>query len=438
MYIHRINEKQIFKSFESQYITALLGARQIGKTTLVSEYKNQHANYNWAILNMDSLDQRSSINAGQLRDIIENYVHKKIGGNEKIWVIIDEAQKCPNLFDQIKILYDEYKHTDKIKFILTGSGHLSLHKFSAETLAGRIQLLNLREFNLSENVLLKKQIKLPTESIFKTIYQNASEKHFKHYISEIAPFRLLLANALQEQLIWGGLPDVLKKTNESDRIEYIRDYLQTYLEKDIRAIKTISDLELYRNLMDIVAEQTGSVRNDDNIKHALGCARDTLNKYRGYLSATLMYQEIYPYIGSTLKRIVKSPKGYLFDNGLISYLTGINDLNILKKTGQIGHRLENWFLKELKVSLDREIKRNKIYYWRTTSGVEVDFIVEIKPEIFPFEVTFSTQVDKKKLRNLKTFLRDEPKAKTGYYIYMGDYHYDKKENICFLPSWAIC
>jgi len=151
-----------------------------------------------------------------------------------------------------------------------------------------------------------------------------------------------------------------------------------------------------------------------------------------------MYQEIYPYIGSTLKRIVKSPKGYLFDNGLISYLTGINDLNILKKTGQIGHRLENWFLKELKVSLDREIKRNKIYYWRTTSGVEVDFIVEIKPEIFPFEVTFSTQVDKKKLRNLKTFLRDEPKAKTGYYIYMGDYHYDKKENICFLPSWAIC
>lgn len=438
MYVHRINEKQIFKSFESAYITALLGARQIGKTTLVSEYKNQHLNYNWAMLNMDNLDQRNQVNAGRLCDMIETQVNKKIGGIEKIWVVIDEAQKCPRLFDEIKILYDKYLQTNKLKFILTGSGHLSLHQFSAETLAGRIQLLNLREFNLFENILLKNQINLPLGSIFNAIYENASEDYFQHYMEEMAPFRLLLTNALQEQLIWGGLPDMLKKTQENARIEYIRNYLQTYLEKDIRAIQTISDLELYRNLMDIVAEQTGSTRNDDVIKHALGCARDTLNKYRGYLSATLMYQEIYPYIGSTLKRIVKSPKGYLFDNGLISYLTGLNDFTILKKSGQIGHRLENWFLKELKVSLDREIKRNTIYYWRTTGGTEVDFIVEIKPKIFPFEISYSTQPDKKKIRNLKTFLTDEPKAKLGYYIYMGDYHYDKKNRLCFLPAWAIC
>jgi predicted AAA+ superfamily ATPase len=438
MYIHRVNENQIFKSFASHYVTALLGARQIGKTTLVSEYKEQHKNYQWVVFNMDSLAERDKVNAGLLHDMIETQSHKKIGSHEKIWVIIDEAQKCANLFDQIKILFDRYKDTNQIKFILTGSGHLSLHKFSAETLAGRIQLLNLREFNLSENARLKNNITLPAKSIFEGIYQAASKKYFNEYLSIISPFRLRLLEALKEQLVWGGLPDVLKKTTQEERIKYLQDYLQTYLEKDIRAIETISDLELYRNLMNIAAEQTGSIRDNDRVKQALGCARDTLKKYKGYLLATLMYQEIYPYISNTLKRIVKSPKGYLFDNGLISYLTGIDDFNVLVKTGQIGHRLENWFLKELKVSLDREIKYNKIFFWRTSSGVEVDFIVEIKPNIFPFEVTYSTQIDKKKLRNLKIFLKDEPKAKNGYYIYMGDYHYDKKERIHFLPCWAIC
>ncbi len=435
MYIHRTNEQLIFESFDSGYVSVLLGARQIGKTTLVFKFVESHPNYLWVTLNMDHLDLRQEINAGKLREIIETKAYKKIGGDEKIWVVIDEAQKCPALFDQIKILYDEFKDQNKIKFILTGSGHLSLHQFGAESLAGRIQLLNLREFNLFEHALLKEQIALPSQSIFELIYNNASEKQINDYINQLSPLRVLLQDALEEQLLWGGLPDVLKKSEKSERIEYLRDYLQTYLEKDIRAIKTISDLELYRNLMDVIAEQTGSVRDDDKIKHALGCARDTLKKYRGYLSSTLLYQEIYPYIGSTLKRIVKSPKGYLFDNGLISYLTGIDDVNILKKTGGIGHRFENWFLKELKVSLDREIKRNKIYYWRTTSGVEIDFIVEIKPDIFPFEITCSAQIDKKKLRNLKSFLKNEKKAKMGYYIYMGEYHYDEKERICFLPGW---
>ncbi len=437
MYVNRVNEENIFQSFNSEYVSALLGARQIGKTTLVLNFKELHSEYHWVMFNMDSLDERREIESGKLREIIENRVHQKIGLNGKIWVIVDEAQKCPELFDQIKIIYDENKGKNKIKFILTGSAHLSLHQLGAETLAGRIQLLHLREFNLTENVLLKKKIPLPTNSIFEAIYQCREKEFFEHLVDQIQPFSRLYQEALVEQLLWGGLPDVLKKSSHNERFGYLRDYLQTYLEKDIRAIQTISDLALYRQLMEVTAEQTGSVRDDDKIKQALGCARETLRKYRGYLYATSMYDEIYPYIGSILKRIVKSPKGYLFDNGLISYLTGIDSLTILEKTGQIGHRFENWFLKELKVSLDREVKRNNVFYWRTSGGAEVDFVVEIKPAVFPFEVTYSATIDKQKLRNLKNFLKDENKAEIGYYIYMGDYRFNSKEKICFLPAWAI-
>lgn len=219
---------------------------------------------------------------------------------------------------------------------------------------------------------------------------------------------------------------------------YLNNYLQTYLEKDIRAILTINDLNLYQKLLEVTAEQTGSVRDDKKTIDALHCSRDTLKKYRGYLSATLIYEELHPYIGSILKRLIKSPKGYLLNNGLTSYLTGINDLNILQKTGIIGYRFECWFLKELKIWLMHNPGRSKIYYYRTTAGVEIDFVVEQKPYVFPFKITFSNTIESKKVKALIQFMHEEPKAKLGFYIYMGPYKYDKELNICFLPAWAVC
>jgi hypothetical protein len=110
---------------------------------------------------------------------------------------------------------------------------------------------------------------------------------------------------------------------------------------------------------------------------------------------------------------------------------------VLEKTGLIGHRFENWFLNELFIWLDRDVELTKINYWRTSGGREIDFVVVKKPNIYPFEVTYSEKIQDKKLKNLKQFLKDEPNAKIGYYVYMGDYQYDAKQRICFLPGWAI-
>lgn len=438
MYINRTNEKILENSFVSPFVTAILGSRRIGKSTLVEHYATETPENKWIFFNMDNIDERQRVAAGQLTQMIEEVAEQIIGRQPKLWICIDEAQKCPELFEQIKIIYDKYKDKNVIKFILTGSGFLSLHKLSAESLAGRIQLYYLREFNLFEDCELTQHVKLPHLSIFEALCEQDDIRITKNYFNELRPFRPKLEKTLVNQLIIGGLPEVLKLDNIKDQRIYFRDYLQTYLEKDVRAVADIMDLKLYQNLIQIVAEQTGSLRDDQRIIQALGCSRNTLKKYRGYLTATLLYEDVYPCIDSSLKRLVKSPKTYLINNGLISYLTGIDSLSVLETTGAIGHRLENWFLKELHVWLDRSSRRADIFFWRTAGGREVDFVVSMPPRVFPFEITYSKQIKRNKVNSLVNFLKGEPKARVGFYVYTGeDFYFNNKLNICFIPAWAI-
>ena len=438
MYILRDNEKKIFESFESNFISSLLGPRRVGKTTLVKHYIDLYPKRKWVQLNMDERRQRQRIANGELLFMIEEFVLQKVGGQEKIWVVIDEAQKCPELFDQVKLLYDEFKDQNIIKFILTGSAHLNLHKLASETLAGRVDLLRLREFNLRETTrLFYKEIILEQNTVLQSIFNSKNIESIQEMYLTLRPFHKVIDAALDQQLVWGGLPEVLEVESENGRLNYLSNYLQTYLEKDIREISTISDLALYENLMKVLAELSGSIRDDQKIINALQCSRNTILKYQGFLMATWQYVEIEPYIGSTLKRLVKSSKGYLKNNGLISYFTGIKELSILNQTGLIGHRFENWFLNELGSFMDTIADYHKISFWRTHSGKEVDFIVQIADKVIPFEITYSSQAIPKKIRNLQTFLKDYPKSNFAVYLYRGPMKFDKKNNVLFLPAWMV-
>ena len=385
MYINRVNQELIEQAFANPFVTAVLGPRRVGKSSLVKRFIEKNRNQIWVELNLDIREQRQRIEKGELRFLIEEKAAKKLG-SEKVMVAIDEAQKCPEVFDQIKVIYDDFKDKNSVKFILTGSGFLYLHRLSAESLAGRVYLYYLREFGLREQTAIFQANITSHISLLQTICDDGIEQATAS-IDELRPLRPLLEDNLQVQLLWGGLPEVLLLSQEHERIEYLRNYLQTYLEKDVRAIATIADLDLYQHLLEISARQTGSLRDDQKILQGLGCARDTLKKYRGFLEATLVYHELHPFISSPLRRLVKSPKGYLLNNGLISYLTGIYDHAVLVKSGLIGYRFENWFLKELQIWLDREVQKNNIYFWRTSGNVEVDFVVERGDGIFPFEVT---------------------------------------------------
>jgi len=438
MYFRRANKASIEASIQTPFVTCILGPRRVGKTTFVEHYAEQHPDQNWVFLNMDEMRQRVRVrNNEQLDQMIMEGARQRPGEGPKLWVVIDEAQKCPELFDQVKILYDDHKGSDAIKFILTGSAVLSLHQLSAESLAGRIELHHLYEFTLWEAAHAKES-QLPRVSLLDTIGNGESDPEtIRRAIEDLAPFRPLLEEQLEEHLLWGGLPELLECSTDAEKISYLNNYIQTYLEKDVRAIETITDLNLYRHLMDVLAEQTGSVREDRRIIEALGCTRDTLKKYRGYLAATLFYQDIFPFIGRALQRIVKTPTGYLLNNGVISVLTGISQLEVLERSGLIGHRLENWFLSEINTWLARDPGRSEVYFWRLTSGSEVDFVISKKPAIIPVEVTYASTPNRKKVRTLARFLSQEPSIPWGFYLYRGLYNVDLQNRIIFLPAWAI-
>jgi predicted AAA+ superfamily ATPase len=285
--------------------------------------------------------------------------------------------------------------------------------------------------------LLNPTAPVPSDSIFDLLLTSFDEKQFQIFSEKRRPFQKLLIETLESHLIWGGLPEVLQEKTSHDKLCYLANYLQTYLENDVRAIETISDLSLYQNLMKACAEQVGSIRDIQKFIDALGCSRNTLAKYQGYLSATMQYLELYPYINSTFKRLVKSPKGYLLNNGLISYLTGVRDLSILNSTGLLGHRFENWVLNELLTWTDSLIENHSISFWRTSGGSEVDFILSVGIQVFPIEVTYSSQFPPKKGRHLREFLEYEPKAKWGLYLYNGAFKVESSQRIICLPIWMI-
>lgn len=435
---NRINGDIIIESLETPFVTALLGPRRVGKSTFIQQYVESHPKHKWVKFNMDVRSERIMMTGGELHAEIEKKALQKVGGKEKLWVVIDEAQKCPELFDQIKVLYDEFKDKNKIKFILTGSASLDLHNMSAESLAGRIELLNMREFTIKEMAMLKHSLNISGDSLLEAI--SNKPENIQAIIDNLQPYSDILRESLDFQLVYGGLPEVILLETEKEKSRYLDQYIQSYLEKDVRKVAEITNLELYQNLLEVLSEQTGSLRDDTRLTVSLGCARNTLKKYRGFLVATKVYHEVFPIMNDSLKRIIKSPKGYVRNNGIVSILTGLDTLQLLKSSGQIGHRLENWFLKELQVWLDREIKRHRIYFWHVAGGsMEVDFIVEKKPNLIPFEVTYSDRADSKKLRNLAAFM-EKAKSKTqcGILIYNGDYLYKPDLNIHCIPAWAVC
>jgi predicted AAA+ superfamily ATPase len=151
----------------------------------------------------------------------------------------------------------------------------------------------------------------------------------------------------------------------------------------------------------------------------------------------MQYREVFPYIASTVKRLVKSPKGYLINNGLVSYLTGIQDFALLNSTGLLGHRFENWILNELLTWTDSNLQSHGINYWRTSGGTEVDFILTVGDQVLPIEVTFSSQILPKKIRHLKEFMQKESKAKWGICLYNGSFQIQKEEKIICIPAWMV-
>lgn len=437
MYVTRLNQKIIYRAFDNPFITLLIGPRRVGKTYLVQHYVGQNPARMYVSLNLDDLDTRTQIEKDQLAILIEKKLGTPLGKWEgRVFVLIDEAQKAPLLFEQIKILYDRFKNQDKIKFILTGSGALSLHHHAAETLAGRVFIYSLFPFYLEEAFHLRTN---GDELIrpFTALMLEKKKEQLGDMILSLQPKREPLTALIHDQLIWGGFPEVLELTQEGDRKNYLSSYRQTYLEKDICALDQVGDLKSFNQLLELVASQVSSLRQDKRLYEILGISAVTFKKYLSILESTFIYFELPPFIYSSLRRLVKAPKAYLSDNGLLSYLRGLYDLEVLIKTGSIGAWFENWVIGSIRAIFSQSDSEAHFFYWRTSGHVEVDLVVQHEGQIIPIEIKYGKEWNPQMIKHLKEFLRQEKQAEYGIVIYQGDYVWNEKDKILFFPVWAL-
>lgn len=354
IYISRDIEN-IVKATARQFPALIItGPRQSGKTTLLKHLFSKHHGY----VSMDDPGLRLMATEEPCM-FFQNY---------KPPLIIDEIQYAPQLLSYIKMMIDKRRSLAG-QFLLTGSQIFPLMARVSESLAGRIAVFNLLSFSLREQFY------------------------------SAMPHNIEL---LKEMTLKGGFPEVSLKKDINLEI-WFSSYLQTYLERDVRQLRQIGDLSDFQRFLQLLAAFNGQSVNLSNFSRDLGVAVNTIKAWISILEASGQVITVKPFYMNKGKRIIKSPKVYFLDTGLLCYLSGIVSTSQVFRGPLSGQLLETAVLGELVRNFCNCGKLPRIFWWRTSYGEEVDFIVEDRGKLIPIEVKLSAKADSKIIKGLSSF-----------------------------------
>jgi len=360
IYKKRVLEEKVKKYLKNFSVVGITGPRQSGKSTLLKHLFGKEYTYvtfdDYQIMDFFYEDPKRFMNT---------YKNK---------VIFDEVQKVPELFSYVKIAVDEDRKNYG-KFILTGSSQFNLLKHITESLAGRIGLLSLLPFEYSEVPDKQKE-----SSIFK-----------------------------------GGYPELIERDYQESSAWYSA-YLETYLDKDIRQMHNLGHLRDFRRFLSILAANTANILNYSNLANDLGVAVNTVKRWISILEASYIIFLLQPFYSNLGKRMIKSPKIYFYDTGLVSYLTGIRSKELFMKGPMKGALYENYIVSEMKKFTNHRKLEHSLYYYHTTQKVEIDLIIDkgVSKDLIEIKnsMTFKTPMIKH-ISDLKE------EADNAYLVYQG-------------------
>lgn len=318
-YIHREIESNLTKFLKFFPIVALTGPRQSGKSTLLQKMLPDYE-----YVTFDDFMVLEHFNEDPEGFMVQH----------KNRVIFDEAQKAPDIFTRVKKVVDENRQKKGI-FVLSGSSQFTLLRHVSESLAGRIGLLSL--------------LPLSRQEIPKTLQPQAIFK--------------------------GGYPELVARKYESDNL-WMSAYLSTYINRDVREIANIGDLHDFQRFIRLLAAQCSQQLNLSEIARDIGIAVSTVKRWISVLEASYIIFLLEPYHKNFGKRLIKAPKVYFYDTGIVSYLTGIKSATLFESGPMTGAIFENFVVAEIKKSLFHKNIDSDLYYLRSSSGLEIDLIVE--------------------------------------------------------------
>lgn len=325
MWIEREISALVQKISAERPALLLTGARQTGKSSLLNRLFPDHA---YVSLDVPFEAKRAS-EGGQF--FLESH------GTP---LVIDEVQYAPELFRQIKIHVD--KNRQKYgQYLMTGSQKFSLMKGVSESLAGRVSILNLHTLSAREL--------------------------FDHFHTDLSTSQLL------EWLIKGGYPEIYE--HNLDHYRFFNDYVATYIERDVRQLLNIRHIREFDQFMRLLAIRTGQIFSMSRIATEIGVSTHTIKSWIGVLEASNIIYLLKPFYRNFGKRIIKSPKLYFLDTGLLCYLMNIQSTDSLRNNPLLGACFETFAFGQMLRSLHNQGISDEIYYFRDKDGREVDFII---------------------------------------------------------------
>src|SRR5665213_959884 len=383
-------------------VVVLTGARQTGKSTLIQRLLEPHREY-YTLDDFEILERAQKEPGALVR-------------SDKP-MTFDEVQRRPELLMAVKREVDRNRKPGH--FLLSGSANLSLLHRVTETLAGRAVYLALQPFTLSEkagrggvgrwDVLLDNPAKAAKE--------------------EKPSGRVDV-----DDLLIGGFPTVALEKDPTTRRAWLEGYIQTYLERDLRALSAVSDLADFRRLMRLAALRSGSVVNQTELARDAGLKQPTVHRYLNLLETSYLIQRIPAYAVNRTKRLIKTPKLYYGDTGLAAVIAGIHTKEALDRSNLTGALWETLVVNELMAWKETADPKPEILYWRTANGEEVDFVVEQNGKVFPLEVKAAEEARLADVKHLQLFLKEYGKAAPhGLLLYNGTKVEEIAERIWTVP-----
>lgn len=362
-YLTRVLEKELLAYVKSFPVVSITGPRQSGKSTLLQHVLSQEYNY----VTFDKDYVREMFYADPL-NFMATYRNR---------VIFDEVHKVPEIFNYLKIAVDEDRHNYG-KYIITGSTQFLLLKQITESLAGRVGLLTLLPLQYSE---------IPAKYRDEAIYR-------------------------------GSYPEIVIN-NYAKSYDWYASYIDTYLERDVRGLHNVGDLRDFRRFLGLLAANTSQILNMSRYANDLGVTVSTIKRWISVLETSYIIFLLPPYYKNYGKRVVKSPKIYFYDTGLVGHLTGIRTKELFINGPMAGAIFENYVISEI---FKREVHAKsfaELFYYRTSKGDEVDLIVDRKTTKEIFEIKLNSTFTPRMVGQLNDLLAKEPGSK-GYLLYTGE------------------
>ncbi len=405
-YIPRWITPSFLEAVKEFQVVVITGARQVGKSTLITHVSGDNS---WRYLTLDDFELLQTAKTRPQDLLLEP-------GN----LIIDEVQKAPQLMSAIKKEIDQNK---KRHFILSGSANLLLMQAVSETLAGRAVYRTLYTFALGE---IKQRDPLP-------LLDDFLAKKYKNLPSVTKEKELL-----ESVLIKGFFPPVIAKHNRLDSaVSWMEGFVATFLERDLRQLSQVENLSDFRRLMGIMALRSGQMINQSEVSRDANISQPTAHRYINLLETALLAEKVPAYAINRTKRLIKSPKFYWCDCGLASFLMGYNNIDDLKNAKAKGALFETLVYQHLKIWASLLVPNPKIYYWRTTAGQEIDFVIEKRKNLLAIEVKCSENIGFSDVNNLKVFMEEYPETTAGIIIYLGKTIRQISGNIYAVPWEAV-